>query len=95
MAFGKSLSDTIDVWGRRGASIKWHVPGMMPMFLAFSLFESMLSRSWGVTGSRPASPVYLTMLHFLFVDLDRPHRGLIEVSQESMHALLIKTSKPG
>lgn len=95
VSYGASLNDMIDALGSRDAAIKRHVPEvvLMMMFVTFILSGAMLGYSSGITGARPATPVYLMMLLivllvFMIIDLDRPRRGLIEVSQEPMRALL-------
>ena len=79
----------------RDATIERHVPEvvLLMMFATFILSGAMLGYGSGVAGARPATPVYLMMtlivlLVFMIIDLDRPRRGLIEVNQEPMRALL-------
>lgn len=95
VSYGSALNDMIDALGSRDAAIERHVPEvvLMMMFATFILSGAMLGYSSGVAGTRPATPVYLMMmlivlLVFMIVDLDRPRRGLIEVNQEPMRALL-------
>lgn len=96
VAFGAALNDMIDALGSRDATIERHVPEvvLMMMFATFILSGAMLGYGSGVAGSKPATPVYLMMilivlLVFMIIDLDRPRRGLIEVNQEPMRALLV------
>ncbi|WP_299845751.1 hypothetical protein [uncultured Roseovarius sp.] len=102
VAFAASLNDMIDALSSRNATIERHVPEvvLMMMFLTFILSGAMLGYSSGIAGSKPATPVYLmllliVLLVFMIVDLDRPRRGLIEVDQSPMSALLaaIKAEK--
>ncbi len=95
VAFAASLNDMIDALASRNATIERHVPELvlMMMFLTFILSGAMLGYSSGIAASKPATPVYLMLMLiilmvFMIVDLDRPRRGLIEVDQTPMRALL-------
>lgn len=96
VSYATALNDMIDALGTRDAAIERHVPEivLMMLFVTFILSGAMLGYGAGVTGSLPATPVYLmllliVLLVFMIIDLDRPRRGLIEVNQEPMRALLV------
>ncbi|MEO1139033.1 MAG: hypothetical protein AAFW87_06215 [Pseudomonadota bacterium] len=102
VAVGAALNDMIDALSSRDASIERHVPEvvLMMMFVTFILSGAMLGYGSGVAGTTPATPVYLMMilivlLVFMIIDLDRPRRGLIEVNQEPMRALLVSIKEQG
>ncbi len=95
VSYAASLNDMIDALGARDAAIERHVPEIVlfMLFGTFILSGAMLGFSSGLSGSRPATPVYLmlgliVLLVFMIIDLDRPRRGLIEVDQRPLAALL-------
>ncbi len=95
VSYAASLNDMIDALGARDAAIERHVPEIVlfMLFGTFILSGAMLGFSSGLAGSRPATPVYLmlvliVLLVFMIIDLDRPRRGLIEVDQRPLAALL-------
>ena len=89
--FIQSLNDLIDAYGERNAALGKHVPEVV-LFLLFAVFiiaGAVLGYSGGLEGGRPllatvAMSVLIVLVIFIIIDLDRPRRGLIEVSQESM-----------
>jgi uncharacterized membrane protein (Fun14 family) len=84
----------IDSYGRRNAALERHVPEVV-LFLLFGTFVMTLGivgYAAGVAGHRVSSVVYImvvliVLLVFVIIDLDRPRRGLIEVSQKSLTEL--------
>jgi hypothetical protein len=89
--FIQSLNDLIDSYGRRDALLERHVPEAV-LFLLFGTFLITLGTvgyAAGVAGHRVSLVVYLmviliVLLAFVIIDLDRPRRGLIQVSQKSL-----------
>ncbi|SFD99990.1 hypothetical protein SAMN04488523_104181 [Sulfitobacter brevis] len=101
VSFATSLNDMIDALASRNAALDRHVPEIVlyMLFVTFVLSGAMLGFSSGTNGSKPATPVYLmltliVLLVFLIVDLDRPRRGIIEVDQSAMRALLNTVKLP-
>jgi uncharacterized membrane protein (Fun14 family) len=92
--FIQSLNELIDSYGRRNAALERHVPEVV-LFLLFGTFVMTLGivgYAAGVAGHRVSSVVYIMvvliiLLVFVIIDLDRPRRGLIEVSQKSLTEL--------
>ena len=59
----------------------------------------MLGYSGGLEGGRPllatvSMSLLIVLVIFIIIDLDRPRRGLIEVSQESMLDLASSVGPP-
>lgn len=87
----QALNDAIDAYGERNAALNRHVPEVV-LFLLFGTFgltACLVGYSSGVSGHRATFPTYIltlliSFLVFIIIDLDRPRRGLIEVSQQSM-----------
>ena len=87
----QSLNELIDSLGRRDAALSRHVPEVV-LFLLFGTFlmaGSVVGYASGVGGHRAAFVTYImialiVLLVFIIIDLDRPRRGLIEVSQKSL-----------
>ncbi|MFX0541675.1 hypothetical protein ACEWPM_008070 [Roseovarius sp. S4756] len=95
VSYAASLNDMIDALGARDAAIERHVPEIVlfMLFGTFILSGAMLGFSSALAGTAPATPVYLmlaliVLLVFMIIDLDRPRRGLIEVDQRPLSALL-------
>lgn len=95
VSYAASLNDMIDALGTRDAAIERHVPEIVlfMLFGTFILSGAMLGFSSGLAGTAPATPVYLmlaliVLLVFMIIDLDRPRRGLIEVDQRALIAVL-------
>jgi uncharacterized membrane protein (Fun14 family) len=77
------------------------------MFAAFVLTGATLGYDSGVAGHRPMLPAYalvllIVVVVYLIMDLDRPQRGVIRVSQESLLDLQqvmgtapVPTARPG
>ena len=87
----QSLNELIDAYGVRDAALSRHVPEAV-LFLMFGtlvLTAGLVGFSSGVTGHRTSFAVYALLLLiiclvFIVIDLDRPRRGFIEVSQQSL-----------
>lgn len=86
-----SLNETIDLHGKRLAAMRNHVPpAVLELLLLVTLGAvGLVAYGGGLHGRRqPLAQVVLGVLLvlsvMLIVDLDRPRRGLIQVSQQSM-----------
>jgi hypothetical protein len=96
--FVQSLNHVIDSFGTRDAALNRHVPELV-LFLLFGTFvltASLVGYSSGVAAHRASFATYLlvlliVVLVFIIIDLDRPRRGLIEVSQQSLIDLQMAT----
>jgi hypothetical protein len=92
--FIQALNDMIDAYGSRDAALNRHVPELV-LFLMFAtliLAATLIGYASGVSGHRTSFAAYslfslIILLVFVVIDLDRPRRGLIEVSQQSLLAL--------
>jgi hypothetical protein len=89
-----SLNEMIDLHTSRVASYRDRVPGAILGLLAFVgvLALALAGYGFGVAGQRgfglvAALAVVIAAVTFSIMDLDRSHRGLIRVSQESMQHL--------
>ena len=106
--FVQATNDLIDSFGRRDAAINRHVPEVVLFLLlgTFLITCAIVGFSGGVVGRRPplvsfAMVVLIVVLVFVILDLDRPIRGLIVVSeknlldlQASMKAEVAATMRP-
>lgn len=89
--FAQALNDMFDAYASRNAALDRHVPEIV-LFLLFGTFlltASLVGYSSGVSRQRATFATYIlvvliTVLVFIIIDLDRPRRGLIEVSQQSI-----------
>ena len=89
--FIQSLNELIDSYGRRDAALNRHVPEVV-LFLLFGTFimtGALVGYASGLAGHRASFATHIlvmliVLLVFMVIDLDRPRRGLIEVSQESL-----------
>lgn len=89
--FIQALNDMIDAYGTRDAALNRHVPEIVlfMLFGTFALTACLVGYGAGVGGHRASFATYILVtlivfLVFLIIDLDRPRRGLIEVSQQSL-----------
>lgn len=89
--FIQSLNDLIDSYGRRDAALSRHVPEvvLLLLYVTFPLTGGIVGFASGLAGHRPSLVSYvmvalIVILVFVIVDLDRPRRGLIEISQKSL-----------
>ena len=99
--FIQAVNEVIDAKGSRDAGLDNHVPETVLFLLltAAVLGVGMVGYVNGIAGHR--ATVVTAMLSVLFgltifviVDLDRPRRGLIQVSQKSMIELKNSLDKP-
>lgn len=89
--FLQAVNELIDSYGTRDGALNRHVPEVV-LFLLFGTFllaACLVGYSAGVSGHRASFATYVLMvlivcLVFIIIDLDRPRRGLIEVSQQSL-----------
>jgi uncharacterized membrane protein (Fun14 family) len=92
--FIQSLNEMIDSYGRRIAALDRHVPEVV-LFLLFGTFAltlGIVGYAAGIAGHRVSNVAYImialiVLLVFVIIDLDRPRRGLIQVSQASLTEL--------
>lgn len=87
----QALNDLIDAFGTRDAALNRHVPEVVLflMFATFTLTATLVGYAAGVSGNRASFATYIleiliVCLVFVIIDLDRPRRGLIEVSHQSL-----------
>lgn len=93
--FIQSLNEVIDSSSRREAALNRHVPEivLLLLFVTFLMTGMVVGYSSGIGGYRAFFATYImvgliVVLVFIVVDLDRPRRGVIQVSQASMAELL-------
>jgi hypothetical protein len=89
--FIQALNDMIDSLGRRDAAINRHVPEAVLFLLlgTFVMTVAIVGFATGAVGQRPslvsvAMVVLIVGLMLVILDLDRPRRGLIEVSEKNL-----------
>ena len=89
--FVQATNDLIDSFGRRDAAINRHVPEMVLFLLlgTFVITSAIVGYSGGVVHRRPplvsfAMVALIVVLVFVILDLDRPRRGLIVVSERNL-----------
>jgi hypothetical protein len=89
--FIQSLNEMIDSFGSREAALNRHVPEVVLFLLYGTLLITacVLGFTAGLAGHRASFVTYLmvgliVIIVFIIIDLDRPRRGLIEVSQKNM-----------
>lgn len=87
----QSLNEMFDAYSSYLAETMRHVPHlvMILLFGAFILSGALIGFSAGLAGHRPARVTFLMMgvivlLMYMVMDLDRPHRGIIQVSSQSL-----------
>ena len=87
----QGLNDLIDAFGERDEIINRHVPQfvILVFFVTFVLAAGVLGYTSGAADHRPTMAVngYMIIIVILFgmiIDLDRPRRGFIQVSQQNM-----------
>ncbi len=92
--FVQTLNDAIDAYGARSAALDRHVPEVVLwiLFVTFAVSAGVLGYGAGLAAHRPPlASVLLVLLmvvvSYLIVDLDRPRRGLVQVSQQPMLSL--------
>lgn len=89
--FIQSLNDLIDASAARAAANGRHVPEIVILLLFVTVLIStvMIGFASGIAGHRPTFGalvlmVLIVLVVYLIIDLDRPRRGAIQVSQESL-----------
>ncbi|APW42463.1 DUF4239 domain-containing protein [Rhodoferax saidenbachensis] len=87
----ESLNTLIDNFSTRDAALSRHVPEVVLFLLYGTLLMAgvIVGFACGVAGHRPSMASYvmvalIVVLVFIILDLDRPRRGLIQVSQKSL-----------
>ena len=92
--FVQATNDLIDSFGRRDAALHRHVPEVVLFLLlgTFLITSAIVGFSGGVVGRRPplvsfAMVLLIVVLVFVILDLDRPIRGLIVVSEKNLRDL--------
>ncbi len=98
--FIQAVNEVIDSYGSRDAALGRHVPETVLFLLLGTLVmtASLVGYGSGVSGHRASMAtlvlyLLIVLMVFLIIDLDRPRRGLIEVSQQSMLDLQAATSQ--
>jgi hypothetical protein len=87
----QALNGLIDAYGSRDAALDRHVPETV-LFLLYGTFLMagvIVGYASGAAGHRASFVTYImvaliVLLVYIIIDLDRPRRGLIEVSQKSL-----------
>jgi hypothetical protein len=89
--FVQSINELIDSYGRRKAAISWRMPASVILLLlsTFVVTAGVVGFASGAEGHRPSGTSYflalfIVVLVFMIVDLDRSRRGLIKVPQRSL-----------
>jgi len=100
--FVQAMNDLIDVKEERDAALTNHVPEsvLALIFASAVLALGVVGYGNGYAGGRSLGATALlcvltTLVILIVVDLDRPRRGLIRVSQESMARLQGNLGAPG
>jgi hypothetical protein len=90
----QSLNDLIDVYHRRTASLERHVPEfvLMLQYVTLLMAGAIVGYASGIGGHRPSLVSYImvgliVILVYVILDLDRPRRGVIQVSQKCLMEL--------
>lgn len=89
--FVEAVNGLLNSYGEREAALKRHVPELV-LFLVYATFlitSAIVGYSCGIANHRPSFTSHLmvllvVVLVFIILDLDRPRRGFILVSQQSM-----------
>ena len=87
----QTLNDLIDSYGARDEILNRHIPEVVIFLLliTFVLAGGILGYTSGVAGHRPTMAVtgfmvIVVILVCMIMDLDRPRRGFIQVSQKNL-----------
>jgi len=99
--FVQAVNELIDAQGSRNGALKKHVPEVV-LYLLFAVFilgGGVLGYACGLGGGRPwlatiSLFALIALVVFIIVDLDRPRRGVIQVSQETMVELFESIKRP-
>jgi hypothetical protein len=99
--FITSLNEVIDLHTKRLSALRNHVPAIVFLLLYFVAAVAMAVTGYaaGLVGQRSVWPTTITAILIATViavvmDLDRPRRGLITVSQQSMMELRDSLNRP-
>lgn len=99
--FIQTLNDLIDNYGQRDAELARHVPELVLtlLYVTFVMTGAVVGYATGLSGHRASMvthilAVLIVILVFIILDLDRPQRGLIQVSQKSMLDLQASIKAP-
>jgi uncharacterized membrane protein (Fun14 family) len=91
LLFVQAVNELIDSFGRRSAALDRHVPELVTLllFATFLLAGAVMGYAAGVAAHRPSLAAYvlvglMVVLVFVVLDLDRPRRGVIQVSHTSL-----------
>jgi uncharacterized membrane protein (Fun14 family) len=89
--FIQSLNEVFDEFTARVAALDRHVPEMVLtlLYATFVMAGAIVGFASGGAGHRPSMVSYImialmVVLVFIILDLDRPRRGIIEVSRKSL-----------
>jgi hypothetical protein len=89
--FIQALNDTIDMHSTRLQALRGRIPLVVWIVIGFVTMLAMATAGYqeGVGGSRRSPAILALVLSFsgvmtLITDLDRPHEGLLRVSQQPM-----------
>ena len=92
--YTQALNEMIDEQGRREAGLERHVPELvlLLLYVTFLMASGIVGYAAGIGGHRPSLATHImatliVVLVFIVLDLDRPRRGFIQVSQESLVSL--------
>lgn len=92
--FIQSLNELIDAYDARNATLDRHVPeiALFLMFATIVMTTATLGYASGISGHRVTLAAFvlvvlIVLVVYVIVDLDRPRRGAIQVSQESLLSL--------
>ena len=87
----QALNEMIDAHATLTAQVDRHVPELvlLLLFSAFVVSGGIIGYSAGLAGHRPSRATFVmvalvVMLMFMIMDLDRPRRGIIQVSPQSL-----------
>lgn len=99
--FIQTLNDLIDNYSQRDAELARHVPELVLtlLYVTFVMTGAVVGYATGLSGHRASMvthilAVLIVILVFIILDLDRPQRGLIQVSQKSMLDLQVSIHAP-
>ena len=89
--FVEAVNALLNSYGTREAALKRHVPELVlfRLYATFLITSAIVGSSCGVANHRPSMSSHLMVLLvvvvvFIILDLDRPRRGFIQVSQQSL-----------
>jgi hypothetical protein len=89
--FVEAVNQMFDSFGKRNAVLDRHVPELvlLLLYVTFVMAGGIVGFACGVAGHRPSLASHLlvalmVVLVFIVLDLDRPQRGLIRVSDQSL-----------